>query len=397
MPASSPWEEIEHQLVPAWLPLAAEGLAMPREQLQRHLNDLLPWQWQQVQTMGATAFGAEDLQRVIRSLPSAETYGSWSTWQQAAEALPLTLWNERAGNLQATLQQHLALTPAQAWGLLTGSMLLVLRGLASALSAQPELGPLMVALQSAAPAATSPLTPALQAAQAADEPLAPIVDAPPALSSPKPLRLARFYPLLLGLGGALLLLWLLSKSCNRQPAGAAQSSAIAEEPVVAAAEARRAKLQQAQRPELRAAAAVLDQAPTAVGSLADQLRNFLLSGEPAYQNEVFTALHGQFAPGQATVSPPLVAEIRQLQPLFQALPQLQIALGVHTDPSADPQSDQALTQQRAEALRQILVATGIDPSRILVQGYGAALPLLPNDTPTNRQLNQRVELTLIQL
>jgi chemotaxis protein MotB len=42
-------------------------------------------------------------------------------------------------------------------------------------------------------------------------------------------------------------------------------------------------------------------------------------------------------------------------------------------------------------LRYMLQAGDIAPSRISASGYGATRPLVPNDSPENRQTNRRVE------
>ncbi len=38
---------------------------------------------------------------------------------------------------------------------------------------------------------------------------------------------------------------------------------------------------------------------------------------------------------------------------------------------------------------------GIDPSRLVAEGYGEYHPIAPNDSPENRTLNRRVNLLII--
>jgi chemotaxis protein MotB len=45
---------------------------------------------------------------------------------------------------------------------------------------------------------------------------------------------------------------------------------------------------------------------------------------------------------------------------------------------------------------ELLKNTELDRKRFVVEGHGDAHPLAPNDTPTNRALNRRVELTIVQ-
>jgi len=45
---------------------------------------------------------------------------------------------------------------------------------------------------------------------------------------------------------------------------------------------------------------------------------------------------------------------------------------------------------------EYIISKGISPSRIRSQGYGETKPVALNDTPENRQLNRRVEFTILK-
>ena len=64
----------------------------------------------------------------------------------------------------------------------------------------------------------------------------------------------------------------------------------------------------------------------------------------------------------------------------------------HTDATADPQHNQALSLDRANAIKAALVERGVDPQRLLTAGAGESLPKAANNTPEGRALNRRVEL-----
>jgi len=57
-------------------------------------------------------------------------------------------------------------------------------------------------------------------------------------------------------------------------------------------------------------------------------------------------------------------------------------------------SNEELSQKRAEAVMQFLISQGVDPTLISAHGYGEADPIGPNDTPAGRAKNRRVELSL---
>ena len=64
----------------------------------------------------------------------------------------------------------------------------------------------------------------------------------------------------------------------------------------------------------------------------------------------------------------------------------------HTDATADPQHNEALSLDRANAIKAALVERGVDPQRLLTAGAGEGRPVAANNTPEGRALNRRVEL-----
>ena len=45
---------------------------------------------------------------------------------------------------------------------------------------------------------------------------------------------------------------------------------------------------------------------------------------------------------------------------------------------------------------EYILSKGINPERIISQGYGETKPVVPNDTAENRQLNRRVEFKILK-
>jgi outer membrane protein OmpA-like peptidoglycan-associated protein len=67
-----------------------------------------------------------------------------------------------------------------------------------------------------------------------------------------------------------------------------------------------------------------------------------------------------------------------------------------TDNSGSPQQNDQLAKQRANAVADHLVQSGIDPSRIQVVSHGEHDPVANNDTPEGRATNRRVEIVVEQ-
>ena len=56
----------------------------------------------------------------------------------------------------------------------------------------------------------------------------------------------------------------------------------------------------------------------------------------------------------------------------------------HTDATADPQHNEALSLDRANAIKAALVERGVDPQRLLTAGGGESRPVAANNTPEGR-------------
>jgi outer membrane protein OmpA-like peptidoglycan-associated protein len=69
----------------------------------------------------------------------------------------------------------------------------------------------------------------------------------------------------------------------------------------------------------------------------------------------------------------------------------------HTDNRGDPARNWQLSLDRANAVAQYLAAQfGLDPRRIVIQGYGFSRPRFENDTEEHMLLNRRVEVVVFQ-
>jgi outer membrane protein OmpA-like peptidoglycan-associated protein len=66
----------------------------------------------------------------------------------------------------------------------------------------------------------------------------------------------------------------------------------------------------------------------------------------------------------------------------------------HTDSVGAPDFNQQLSLERASSVRDELVARGVSPDRISVQGYGSSRPIADNSTPAGRANNRRVEIVV---
>ena len=66
-------------------------------------------------------------------------------------------------------------------------------------------------------------------------------------------------------------------------------------------------------------------------------------------------------------------------------------VGGHADSSGTDAVNQPLSERRARAVVDYLVAGGIDASTLTARGYGSSRPAADNSTPEGRARNRRVE------
>jgi outer membrane protein OmpA-like peptidoglycan-associated protein len=104
---------------------------------------------------------------------------------------------------------------------------------------------------------------------------------------------------------------------------------------------------------------------------------------------------GLFAVGQAELSPRARDEVGRIAAVLAQYPQHRISVEGHTDATGSPALNQRLSEQRANAVRAALVASGIDPGRVELVGHGPRLPIADNATAAGRAENRRVEIVIL--
>lgn len=105
------------------------------------------------------------------------------------------------------------------------------------------------------------------------------------------------------------------------------------------------------------------------------------------------SFNGASFPSNASQLPP---ELQQaLLPVIQRLrtyPQAQVIIRTHTDSRGSTEFNRQLSERRADAVRNDLMAQGVMPTQIKVMSYGENVPLADNTTEAGRHQNRRVEL-----
>jgi outer membrane protein OmpA-like peptidoglycan-associated protein len=101
-----------------------------------------------------------------------------------------------------------------------------------------------------------------------------------------------------------------------------------------------------------------------------------------------------FDTGKATLKDGAQRALNNVAGLLTKHRDRSIAIEGFTDSTGTKELNQRLSEQRADAVKEALVARGVEPKRIDTRGYGPQFPIASNDTPVGRQLNRRVEIVI---
>jgi outer membrane protein OmpA-like peptidoglycan-associated protein len=102
-----------------------------------------------------------------------------------------------------------------------------------------------------------------------------------------------------------------------------------------------------------------------------------------------------FDTSKATIKPVSFELLDEAAQVLNAHPEVKkLTIEGHTDSTGAAAANQALSQARAEAVRDYLVKKGVAADRLSAKGYGATRPIGENKTAAGRDANRRVELTI---
>lgn len=107
-----------------------------------------------------------------------------------------------------------------------------------------------------------------------------------------------------------------------------------------------------------------------------------------------------FNVGEADLLPDFQPTLKRIAGFISSQEGYKIAVAGHTDDkpihTTRFPSNWELSAIRAVNVAKFMIASGVNPQRVSIQGYSAYRPLQANTTPHNRQANRRVEITLIK-
>ena len=98
---------------------------------------------------------------------------------------------------------------------------------------------------------------------------------------------------------------------------------------------------------------------------------------------------------KTTLRPESFTELDQVLAFLEDNPNVEIEISGHTDSKGSGNYNLRLSDGRAAAVRDYLRTKWISEGRVVSRGYGETVPLDTNDTDEGRQMNRRVEFTIL--
>ena len=175
----------------------------------------------------------------------------------------------------------------------------------------------------------------------------------------------------------------------------AQQNAVAASRMAAADRAQSVAAQEAAAAErLRAeqAAGTANAAQERVRQLEAQLRD--IEGKQTERGLLVTLGDVLFAFNKAELAPQAGPRLDKLAAFLKQFPQRKLLVEGYTDAVGTDAYNMEVSERRAEAIREALVARGVDTTRVVTKGYGKAYPVADNGSTDGRAVNRRVEVVI---
>jgi len=103
----------------------------------------------------------------------------------------------------------------------------------------------------------------------------------------------------------------------------------------------------------------------------------------------------KFPLGQSILMPGTYTLLSKVQRAIRTFGEPQVVVEGHTDSTGSDEVNEHLSQQRAEAVMEYLVANKTLPSdKIMAVGFGSVRPLASNETPEGRAINRRIDVII---
>ncbi len=98
--------------------------------------------------------------------------------------------------------------------------------------------------------------------------------------------------------------------------------------------------------------------------------------------------------GKHSLLPTSIPELIRIASIINRY-KLKVEIDGHTDDVGEDISNQSLSENRANSVKEFLLSKGCNPNLLRTYGFGENKPLVPNVTDENRAKNRRVEIRIL--
>lgn len=112
-------------------------------------------------------------------------------------------------------------------------------------------------------------------------------------------------------------------------------------------------------------------------------------------NAILAARKITFAPGSSEIEGEALETLDQIATALKDCSEVPMEIGAHSDSQGREEMNLSLSQARADAVLNGLLARRVLVSNLRARGYGESNPIADNGTEEGREANRRIEFTLI--
>ncbi len=123
----------------------------------------------------------------------------------------------------------------------------------------------------------------------------------------------------------------------------------------------------------------------------------ILQAKPTDRGLVLTLGDTLFATGKSEIKSGATVNLDRLSDFLTEYPNRTASIEGFTDSTGSEDSNQMLSERRADAVKRYLVGRGVQPARLTSSGRGENAPVADNESATGRQQNRRVEVVISQV
>jgi OOP family OmpA-OmpF porin len=126
----------------------------------------------------------------------------------------------------------------------------------------------------------------------------------------------------------------------------------------------------------------------------------LMNGCPELSEAVKASLRDyaskvQFATGKSILTEESLRVLDNVKGIMDEYPNAKFHIEGHTDSTGSEQINARISEERARAVKDYLVAAGVDEFRLSSKGYGESRPIADNKTREGRKQNRRTEIKVV--